>query len=249
MSVVPARRRAPVAVAIASLMLVVLAACKAEGRVVVDVARDGSGTVTASVTLDDAALRSIGDLSTQLHTADLEAAGWTVAGPTTAGDLTTVSASKPFGAPEALGSVLDEVAGPGTVFRDWKVELGDGFATRSWTVGGTLASSGSLEQFSDVGVADQLGGLALGRTPEELAAEGGGSPPTFPLVVEVHLPDGTTASADLVLGEGQPTSVPLSASASEADRSPIRWFVGAAILLLIAVTLVVWRRFRQSRHR
>ena len=55
-----------------------VAACKVESSVLVNVDDDGTGRVEVSVELDDAASRLIGNLEKQLRTEDLVSSGWKV---------------------------------------------------------------------------------------------------------------------------------------------------------------------------
>ena len=76
-------------------------ACHVSIAAGVDVARDGSGRVSAGVGLDADAVKEIGDPATALRVDDLRRAGWQVEGPRREDDgLTWVRASKPFADPE-----------------------------------------------------------------------------------------------------------------------------------------------------
>ena len=85
---------------------------------------------------------------------------------------------------------LDEVGGAGGVFSDTSLVLGNGLLSDSTEFRTRLHLTGDPAQFSDEQLAQVLGGLPLGRTPEELAAEGFDSADAATLTVRVALPDG-----------------------------------------------------------
>ncbi len=230
-------------------VLVLVTGCQVSGVVGIVVAQDGSGTVTVSVTLDDAAQARVGDIATELKLDDLRASGWTITDPKHAEGVWVISGTKPFGSPDGLQQVLDEVGGVDGVFRGWTIELTSGFGSTKWEVGGQVELSGSLDQFGDAELAQALDGLALGRTPEELAAElgEGGS---FPIRLEVTMPaevddasGGDPAVSDRTASwsyavPGDAVDDQLSVSASEADSDVWVWFGLAGLCVVVAA--IVW---------
>ena len=112
------------------MVVMVLAACRVEGRVDVDVARDGSGTVTVAVGLDAEAVAKVGDLTKALQTSDLAEAGWKVAKPQKAGVITWVRATKAFRSPADLGPVMSEIG----LFRSWHLKVSNGFGSTTWKI-------------------------------------------------------------------------------------------------------------------
>lgn len=240
------------------LALVVLAGCRVDGTVEVEVADNGSGTVTVKVSLDDAAVARVGDLAGQLRTQDLTAAGWTVSGPSKLGDgRTWITASKPFATPEQLTSVLVEVAGADGVLRDVALVRSSGFARRSWDLTGTIDLSKGANAFSDGEVAALLGGLPLGRDQARLDAEAGGpvaAATSFAFVAA--LPGSLDASgADRVDG-GRVTwtaslgSAPrtFAAKGTVVDDAARRWAAIAVALVVLAVVSALWALVRARRR-
>jgi hypothetical protein len=222
----------------------------------IDVRDDGAGTVTAEVVLDEEALARLGDPRTAIRTDDLEAAGWSRSAPTRRGNDTVVAVTKPFRSPGDLQAVLSEVGGD--MFRRFEVTLDDGFATTRWEVQGAVEVTGTLDSLGDERLASALDGLPIGRTPDELADEFGGTP-TVPLHVDVRLPttvdhagQGATSvdqstrrwTVDLARGGEQQRQVTVDGSAREA--TPFRWFAVAALLLVAAAA---WRIMRAMRRR
>jgi len=231
-------------------------ACEVSTSVEIGVNRDGSGIVTVEVALDAEAAQRIGDVE-QLRFEDLLASGWGPLDidPRDDGSI-RFSGSKPFGSPDGLQSVLDEIGGVDGVFRQWTISIDEGFDSIEWTVGGDVTLTGSIAEFSDADLAAALDGLPLARTPEELAAEIGDA--TFPLHVSIRLPRpvGDTNgdvdpqapnvagwSFDLV---GEPVDASLEVDANESDRRPVRlMLIGGLMIIGALVVLVVLRLARR----
>ncbi|HYF47011.1 MAG TPA: hypothetical protein VD926_12415, partial [Acidimicrobiales bacterium] len=100
--------------------LVLLATgCRVDATTRVEVADDGSGTVTVEVVLDQEAADRIPDLEEQLRVRDLRRTGWTITGPEPVdGGGVTITATKPFGDPDQLADVLDQLGGNRGPIRD-----------------------------------------------------------------------------------------------------------------------------------
>ena len=120
------------------------AACQVRTEVAIDVADDGSGTVTVSVGLDPDAVTQVPDLSSELRLDDLRATGWDISGPDVEADgLTWVRATKPFGTAEEAGAVLAEIAGDDGPFQDFAVTRDRSFARTEYGFEGTVDFSGA----------------------------------------------------------------------------------------------------------
>ncbi|HUR22613.1 MAG TPA: hypothetical protein VMZ73_01955, partial [Acidimicrobiales bacterium] len=97
-------------------------ACQVTLAAGVDVARDGTGRVTAGLGLDADALKEVGDSATALRLDDVRQAGWQVEAPRKEDDgLTWFRASKPFSDPEQVPAILAELNGAAGPFRDFSV--------------------------------------------------------------------------------------------------------------------------------
>ena len=250
----PRVARSPIAALVLVALALVGGACEVTSSVDVHVAEDGSGTVEVAVDLDGEAVERVGDVESQLRLDDLTSGGWEIESHETADGGWRVSGSKAFGSPGGLQGVLDEIAGAGDGFRDWKIAIEEGFGSTRWNVDGRVVLTGSIAGFSDPGLAEALDGLALARTPEELAAEIGDA--TFPLTVAVHLPapiddtNGTVSEADDAASSwdfeviGESTDQSLSATALDEDQGPLRLVVMGALLILVALALLVVARNR-----
>ncbi len=238
-------------VALSTLLIVMVAVgCKVQGRVDVSVYDDGSGSVTVAVGLDAEALQQLGDPATALKVDDLKASGWSVDPPSTEGKRTWFRATKPFRSPNDLGPLMEEIG----VFRNWSLEVADGFGTTTWKLDGVITERTGLEQFSDEKLAAALDGKPLGMSPEELQAQRAKSGPV-PLDVSVHLPgdtdDRTVFTVDLAAASPERR---VSVTSERSAGAPTRWIVvgglflaGAALLVVLGQLSVTRRRYRRSR--
>ena len=228
-----------------------LGACRASAAVAVDVAADGSGTVTASLHLDAEAVARVGDPAKALEVEDLRSAGWSVPPPQTVKGETTFVATKRFGSPAGLQEVMSEL-GRG-LFDGWKISIDDGFGSTTTKVSGRIHLSGSLDQFGDEALTAALDGQPLGRSAEQLAQEGGGKPPTFPLTVTLRLPgdvESRTHSWTFEVGDDKKVQRDLGATSEHGSLLPVVLGVGGAVALLAAALLALTpARHARSRRR
>ena len=249
------------------VLALVLVGCKATATVAVVVEPNGSGSVSITAALDaDAAARVGTDLATAIRTEDLVAAGWTVGPLQTDDGQTSIAASKAFATADGLGPILTDIGGPDGPFVGWDLKTSDTFTAAGYELDGQLKLTGSLDQFSDAEVAAALDGFALGRSPEELAADlADGS--SLQLGIDVSLPGDideatglTVAEGDasgagrlsrtFVLGDGSAVDEAVRVSATASDRSAVLWIVLGAALVVGALLLVVARqRVRRRRRR
>lgn len=235
---------------LAVLAALVLSACRVTSEVAVQVEPDGSGVVQVTVRLDEEATRRLGDPTTALRVEDLTAAGWVVRDPEAADGGVVLRAERPFASPEDLPAVLEEVGGRDGVFRDVSLAVSDGFARTDYDFSSQVELTGNPEQFGDDALTAVLGGLALARTPEELALEGAADPEAITLDVVVDLPGGeVTTNGEVRDGRavwsfpvsgGEPTSARLTATSTVGSGSTsLLVLVGVVLVLLAAVLAVV----------
>jgi hypothetical protein len=230
-------------------------------EVAVDVAEDGSGTVTVSVGLDPDAAARFPRLADDLRIDDLEATGWTVTGPAVEEDgFSWVRATKPFATPEQAGAVLAEVAGADGPFRDFAVTRERSFARTEYGFTGVVDfSAEGLAAFSDEALTTALDGEPLGESVEAIETRiGAAIDDAFSFRVAVGLPGEvesnapTSASNGAVweprLSEGR--AITLEAS-SEEVRTQTLALVAAAVLgglaLLVVAVVLPLRRARRRR--
>ena len=253
------------------LLACVVAGCKSQASVLIDVAERGNGTITVEVRLDQAAAAAVGDLNKQLRVADLRDSGWVVKIEQSRDGGATLRASHEFGSPKELQAVLDRV-GSGGLLTEWSLDLEHGFFGTDYSIKGELHLRGPLDQFSDSEVATLLDGLALGRTEQELNVALEANPEAFTLQVRVALPGeiqqsegfagqgragagesdpqasrAGLASTPAILGSG-PVDQRLSASSTRADRVPML-LVGLGVILCGAMVALLGLSVRTKRSR
>ncbi len=219
-----------------------------------DVARDGTGRVTAGLGLDADALKEVGDPATALRLDDVRQAGWDVEAPRREDDgLTWVRASKPFSDPDQVPAIVAEINGPDGPFRDFRVVRTKSL-TRSRTVfTGTLDLSRGVAGLSDPELTAALGDVDLGLDVDGLRNRFGDKVgDTVKVRVTAGLPGKVTHNAPATEGGralwapelGQ--TVQLEASSEALKINPVIP-IAAGGLLLMVVGLVALARRRADR--
>ncbi len=227
-------------IAAAVALCVLLAACQVDGRVEIDVADDGSGTIEVSVALDDAAVARAGDLSEQLSIADMEAAGWGVVGPAVEDDgLTWVRATKAFEAADQVAAVSAETG----VLRDVRIERSRSFSKTDYEISGLADVTGGIERFGDDDLAALLGGRRVGIDLEQLEAEIGPIADATSFTLVVRMPEDDDESV-WTAGIDDPDPLVFSASSSRVDQRPRLWAVIAGALMLLFFASIVFTVLR-----
>ena len=234
-----------------ALALLVLSACQVDAAVEVDVADDGSGTVTLTTAFDDNVIAAAPELVDRLQVEDLANAGWIVDGPREAetGGAIVVEASKDFASSADLAGVLDEIAGPGTLFSDFEVVRSRSFARTTYEVAGRIDPQIPLTTFGDSAIAGLVGN-PLGLSLTELEAIAGRPlADTVTLEFEVILPDTVLANTLDVDGRSavwrltprDPLATDIEVSTSIEDQTPRVWAAVALVALALLATLLVFR--------
>jgi len=231
------------------LLLLVLAGCRTEVTVDIHVDPDGTGEVVVAARLDADAVAALGGTD-RLALDDLPAAGWTVDGPGTTDDGgAEVSAGKEFTDEASLRAVLDEVVGAG-VFHDTSLEVSDGFARTDYELATTVEVTGDPSQFADDELVELLGGLPLGRTLEELVAEGVADPSAGELVVRATLPGAEPAElARVALTGGTPALVEGVQRSRTTQERVVLFAVAAVVVAVLGVVALVVDRVRSRAGR
>jgi hypothetical protein len=223
----------------------------------VDVARDGSGRVTAGIGLDADALKELGDPVAALRVDDLRQAGWQVEPPRREDDgLTWVRAFKPFADPEQAATIMAELSGPDGPFRDFRIVRTKSLTRSKTTFTGTLDLSRGLAGLSDPELAATLGDVDLGLDLEGLRRRFGDQlARTVTVQVTAGLPGDMTTNAPARDGGralwspelGQTVQMEATSEALRINPAiPIA--AGAAVLVLAGVLVfVVVRRRRRTR--
>lgn len=236
--------------------LLALTGCQATATVAIDVNDDASGTVSVTLVLDEQAAGQIGtDVAAALKLDDLRESGWSIDGPTTTDGETVVSIEKPFAGPAQLPPIIEEISGPDGPLQDVSLTTANGFGSADYRFRGRVRLTGDLAQFSDADITSALDGLAVGRTPEELATAFGDDPDALTLRLSVELPgdtsevrgfrDGDAAVvSSFPVGQGEPVDQGLVVASTLGDRSALVWIVGGVAALALALVLLRPRGIR-----
>jgi len=146
-------------VLLALVAVLALAACKVDTRVDVVVQPDGAGTITLTATADAELVTAAPGLADDLRFDDVEAAGWTVEGPTALDDGgLQVVVSHPFATVEEATALLQSLNGPDGPLHDvvvGRTVTDDDITT---TLSGSIRVSNGLDAFADPDVLAAIGG-------------------------------------------------------------------------------------------
>jgi hypothetical protein len=230
-------------------LVALLAGCKVDTTVTVDVHDDGSGVVTVRATLDPEAVRAAetggGTLEERVRLSDLSAAGWTMS-PWVRSDAGSaqIELTKPFSSPDQVTAIVNEVSGPNGPVRDVSVTRDRGPASTDYQVSGAidLAAMGTgVAADQDLVNSLTSAQVDVGAIDQALLAELRNS---VSVSVEVKLPDGTTRTV-----AGQPgVRVPVDVSASVLNTRRLGLLALAVVLVVLAVgVLMIGRRRRRAR--
>ncbi|MFZ4431830.1 MAG: hypothetical protein ACOYOQ_01390 [Microthrixaceae bacterium] len=236
----PPLGRALGAVVLAAIVLLV-GGCRLSADVLVRVDPDGSGEVTVTLDLDREAAERLGPAD-QLDVEDLELRGWRVDAPVIGDDGLTVVARRPFAAPEELAPLLEDITGPDGPLGDVQLRVESSQLGTEYQLAGALTSTGDPAVVSDPELTALLGGLPLGRTPEELAAVGADRPDAATLTLRVVLPGADEAQWSVPLTGGQPASVVVDESSNVLSTTRIVGLLAVVGLLVAAVVVALRSR-------
>ncbi len=223
-------------------------------KVAVDtkVAKDGSGTVTVGVGLDDKALARSGDLDSQVKVDDLAAAGWTVTKAKKEPDgLTWLRASKPFANVDELNAVMAEVTAANSMFHSYSFERTEDSSQITYRLKGTVDPTKGVSQFSDPELAAKLNNDAFGGwIPAIEAAEGKPVADMVTFDITTAVADGPPQTVHPTLRDTAPTPIDVATVETKPPPSVLGiglvLLVGAAIVAVIAMLVVARRRFRHE---
>jgi hypothetical protein len=230
---------------------VLLAGCKVDARVDVTLRTDGSGTVTARVTLDADAVRRLtrhAGLADAVPLDDVRAAGWDVSGWKTSSGNATITLSHDFVGQEELSQLLADLGGSSGVFADARLTR-----SRSWiSAKDSVAVTGNLQNLASGVQADAAlsrnlaaAGVDVDALDDELRSQ---LDEAFSLTLAVHAPDGETKSVTLKAGDQER----VSATSSRTHTTRALLSVAGVGLLVLALLLIgaslaaMWRRRRAT---
>jgi hypothetical protein len=246
----PGARRRFLGLALLALLLLV-AGCKVDTTVSVNVHDDGSGVVSVHVALDADAVAAAeangGKLEQRVRLSDLSAAGWTVgAWQRAPGGSATLDLSKPFTEVAQVGGIVKELSGAGGPLRDVRVTRDDKLLSTDFSVTGQvdlkdLTTGVSSDQQLVQSLTTQH--VDVNAIDQQLLAEVRQS---FALRLEAQLPGGKRVSVAPAAGAEQ------QLDASTSVRNDDRILYGAAAIGFVLLAIVVMlngRRLKRRRRR
>lgn len=147
------------ATALAVMLSLLLAACRVDTTVTLQVDPNGTGEVAVVATADAAMVQAVPDLRESLAFNDLKDAGWSVSdiAETEEGGL-QVRVSRNFDNPEQASVLLNSLSGQFGPFKNMSVVRSDKETDSRWDLAGMLEVNGGLNAFADTALLDLIGG-------------------------------------------------------------------------------------------
>lgn len=243
--------------AVAVLVLLALAGCEVRTELNVTVEQDGSGRVELALALDEDAMARRPGLLDELDLSDLTDTGWEVTGPAEEADgATWIRARHDFGTPEELGTLIDDVAGEGGPFRDFRLTREEAFAEHRYRFAGTVDFTAGAGALAD----DPELAEALDAEPIELLEQrlGAAIDDMVRVQVAVRLPGAVESNALTQASNGavwRPSVVDrevvelrATSTVSRSDRliwAGVAGVAGFALVLYVLIRAASWRRSRR----
>ena len=242
--------RIPVRVLVALASLALLASCRVDQTVTLDVEPNGSGRVTVLLTADAAVVAKVPDLAADVRTEDLEKTGWKVDGPdkTDEGGL-RLELTRTFDTPEQATAILAQVGGTDGPLRTVTLARSGKDTNSTWTLTGALQVTGGLGAFIDDAGRELIGGAPFAGEVSDAGLEIGealGIEFTASLPGEIDSTTGVAGASGItwrVPMDGSTidvatvaTNVDVGASVARVGRAVLRfllvvWLIGSAALL------------------
>ena len=135
---------------------VVLAGCRVDIDVLLEIGADGTGTLVVTATADAEVVQQAPGLAADLRFGDARAAGWRVEGPTATedGGLTVILRHRVTSAEEATNLL----ASLGPPFQDVRLERTAVEDETTWTLSGQLVLADGFASFADSDLTAAVGG-------------------------------------------------------------------------------------------
>ena len=145
--------------------LVLLTACRVDLATTINVAENGSGSITVVATADAAALRAAPELPDALNVDDLRAAGWevTVQNPTAEGGL-SVTAQHEFATVDEATMFLSQLSGENGPLREMSIVRTGGVNDSTYTFSAKGGLRDGLAGFADAEALVSLGGAPFAES-------------------------------------------------------------------------------------
>jgi hypothetical protein len=227
-----------------------LAGCKVDTTLTIDVHDDGSGSVRVRLALDADAVQNAqaggGMLEDRVRLGDLQAAGWTVTPWRRAPDgSATVSLRKSFANAGDLAGVVAELSGKDGPLQGVTLERNRGFLSTDYKIRGDADLSRLTSGIADdPEVVAQLTGqrVDVAQIDQRLAQQINDS---FRLRIRFLFPGGDVAEVKPKPGK----KVSLATSTSQFDTTRALLLGGAVALGVFGVALLVRGEVRSRRRR
>lgn len=222
--------------------IVVLAACRLDVAVDVNVNPDGSGEVAVVATVDKEVVDQVPGLAGSLSLDDATAAGWVVDGPTATDDGgLTVALRHPFTTVQEAANLLDSLGPPFTGIAFERTASEDEVVV---TLSGSLTLPGGVwDAFGDAALIETTGGVPFAV---QLTASGATPAESMTVDLAVRLPGEITETTGDRSDGAVTWSAPLDGSTEDlATRSVLRDESGGGglsgtVATIALVLLVVW---------
>lgn len=237
-----------------AILALVATACRVDADLEVEMAPDGTGSVTVNAVFDAAATEALDGLATEVFLGDVTDAGWTLNGPEVTDDGgVSISARKAVPSADALGPILDEILGPG-VFTNVELATVDNFGERTQTLSYELDLTSGWQLFADAALTQSLGGEPFGVPIDQLTDNR-----TLDDIIDLEVTstlraesgEPSTGIATPTFDGQQPTVISVTTVVEEPFAQILRWIAWAlASLALLAFVLAltgVWLQRRSER--
>jgi hypothetical protein len=227
-----------------------LAGCKVDTTLTINVHDDGSGSVRVRVALDADAVQNAqaggGMLEDRVRLGDLQAAGWTVTPWRRAPDgSATVSLRKNFANAGDLAGVIAELSGKDGPLRRVTLERNRGFLSTEYKISGAADLSRLTAGIADdPEVVAQLTGqrVDVAQIDQRIAQQINDA---FRLRIRFVFPGGDVTEVRPEPGK----KVSLATSTSQFDTTRALLLAGAVVLGALGVVLLVRGELRRRRQR
>lgn len=155
--------------ALAVCALLALGACKVDVTVHVQVAADGSGTVTLTAIADAEVVAQAPGLAEDLRFDDAVAAGWTLDGPTPTDDGgLRVVLTHTFATVAEASALLQSINGASGPLQSISITRTDADSQITTFLTGSLRVDGQLQAFADSDILSAIGGSPYEQTIRDL---------------------------------------------------------------------------------
>lgn len=251
-------RTAAVAVAV-----VLLASCRVDQTVTLDVKPNGSGEVRIAVVADAAIVEAVPDLAADVRTDDLVRAGWKVDGPTETDDGgLRIEIRRSFDTPSEATAILGQVNGTNGPLQGLELARAGKDTNSVWTLTGTLRVAGGLDAFLDDAGRQLLGGAPFAGDVEQAGLDLGeaiGIEFVADIPGKVDSTSGLERDGSIVWRvpmDGSAidiatsvTNVDVPATVAGVGRGVLRFLLAVWIAAVIALLAAVWVKNRPRTPR